>query len=180
MPHRLSSAQHGASVLEAVIAAGLLTIVLTALLPLVVSSAMARAAGRADTLAAQLARQRLAQLQALTHVAAPTGIVIDSDSRLDQGDPFTSGGDGLTPTGLAPLQNTTETWADWLDDHGAWLAAGTARPPGARFARRWGVLAAGPDGCLRLWVEVSPLDPPRGDRVAHAGAVQCPWGVAEP
>lgn len=153
---------------------------MAAVLPLAVSSAAALAITRGDLLAAHLARQRLAQLQALTHLATPTAIVMDLASRLDGADPFTGGGSGLTVTGVAPLQATTATWADWLDEAGAWQSAGIARPAGARFLRRWGVLPAGTAGCLRLWVEVSPLVAGPGERVAHAGSVQCAWGVAEP
>jgi hypothetical protein len=180
MSPRSTSAQRGASLLEAVMASGLLATVLATILPLVASSAVALAATRADLLAAHLARQRLSHLQTLTHFTAPSGIVFDRESRLDDAEPFTSGGAGLTPTGASPLQTTTATWADWLDEHGGWQSSGTAQPAGARFLRRWGVLAAGTEGCVRLWVEVSPLAPAPGDRTAHAGGVQCAWGVGEP
>ena len=105
---------------------------------------------------------------------------VDLQSRLDTVEPFASAGSGLQPTGLATLQTTTDAWADWLDSHGSWQGAGVLPPPTARFRRRWGILPFGPDGCLRLWVEVAPLDPAQRDRLAHAGSVRCPWGMGEP
>lgn len=175
-----SPADRGSSLLEAVIAAGLLATVLTGVLPLVTTATVGVAEARTDQLAAHLARQRLAQLQALTCARATTGLVTDLESRLDRADPFASGGRGLDPTGPGPLLDSTEGWADWLDERGQWHNAGTQPAPGARFRRRWGVLATGQVGCLRLWVEVSPLGRWRGDRVVHAGGVQCPWGVGQP
>jgi type II secretory pathway pseudopilin PulG len=175
-----SPAQRGSSLLEAVVAAGLLATVLSAVLPLVTTATIRVAEARTDQLAAHLARQRLSQLQALTRARTPTGLLTDLQSRLDGAEPFTNGGPGLDPTGPGPLADSMEPWADWLDEHGRWNAAGVQPAPGARFRRRWGILAPGEDGCLRLWVEVVPLGPSRGDRVVHAGGVQCPWGEGQP
>jgi hypothetical protein len=160
-------------------AVGLMAVVLTAVVPLVTTAVVRVDEARADDLAAHLARQRLSQLQVLAHARTATGTVTDLQSRLDGADPFASGGHGLEATGQAPLLDSTESWADWLDQHGLWQGAGAQPPTGARFRRRWGILATAQDGCLRLWVEVSPLGPARGDRAAHAGGVQCPWGVAQ-
>jgi hypothetical protein len=180
MPSPSSPAQRGSLLLDAVMAAGLLATVLTAVFPLVTTATISVAEARTDQLAAHLARQRLSQLQALICARATTGLVTDLQSRLDGADPFASDGHGLDPTGPGPLLDSTDSWADWLDEHGRWHSAGTQPAPGAKFRRRWGILATGQDGCLRLWVEVSPLGPSRGDRAIHAGGVQCPWGVGQP
>ncbi len=179
MAHPLQS-NRGSSLLESVIAAGLLVTALAAALPLAVSTAAAVLHARADLLARHLARQRLSQLLVLTHVRAPTGIVADQQSRLDDAEPFRVGGAGLIPTGPAPLQVTAEPTVDWLDAHGSWLAGGSQTPPAAHFRRRWAVLAAGIEGCQRVWVEVAPLGPSVGDHTAHADGVHCPWGVGQP
>lgn len=175
-----SPAQRGSSLLEAVIAAGLLSTVVAAVLPLVAVSSVAVASTRGNLLAAHLARQRLSELQALINVRSSVGLVVDAQSRLDEADPFTPGGSGLGATGLGPLLATTAPWADWLDERGVWQGSGAAPPPAARFGRRWGILAAGPDECLDLWVEVVPIGWSGGDRAAHAGGVQCPWGAGAP
>lgn len=181
MSLRRASDRHGASLIEAVIAAGLLATVLGGVLPLVASAAVVVMTIRADQMAAHLARQRLAQLQVLTHLRLPTAIVFDQTSRLDDGEIFASAGSGLVPSGSGPLEETTDTWADWLDDRGTWVAAGVAQPQQARFRRRWGILAAGMSGCVRLWVEVTPLGGPMpAARATHAGTLRCPWGAGEP
>ena len=166
--------------LEAVIAAGLLATILAGVLPLAAVSIAMLAVVRADLIAAHLARQKLAHLDTLTLAQSSSGLVVDLQSRLDTVEPFASAGTGLQPTGLGPLQMPMDTWVDWLDARGAWQGAGTSPPPAASFQRRWGVLPFGADGCLRTWVEVSPLAAPPGERIAYAGSVRCPWGMGEP
>lgn len=181
MSLRRGSDRLGASLIEAVIAAGLLATVLGGVLPLVASAAVVVMTMRADQMAAHLARQRLAQLQALTHLRLPTAIVFDQTTRVDDGEIFALGGSGLGPSGAGPLEATTATWADWLDQRGVWIAAGVAQPDEARFRRRWGVLVAGANGCVRLWTEVTPLSGPMAAvRTTHAGTLRCPWGAGEP
>lgn len=175
-----SRGARGSALLEAVVSAGLLATILAGVLPLVAVSVAMRSAIRTDLLAAHLARQKLAHLHALTLSQAPAGLIVDLQSRLDTVEPFANAGPGLQPTGTAPLEGTTDTWADWLDVQGVWQGSGVAPPPAARFLRRWGILAFGPDGCLRLWVEVAPLAPSTRHRIAHAGSVRCPWGPGEP
>lgn len=173
-------AARGSALLEAVIAAALLATVLTGVLPLVTTVVVGATSARADLVAAHLARQRLAHLQTLTHTALPSGVLVDDQSRLDGPDAFSAGGAGLQPTGLTPLQAPTAPWADWLDAHGAWLASWPNVPQGARYRRRWGVVAGVGDGCLRLWVEAAPLGPSVGDHVFRAASLQCPWGAEAP
>ena len=128
----------------------LLATVLTGVVPLVTTAVAGTTAARSDFMAAHLARQRLAELQTLTHANAPTGVIADDSSRLDQAEVFTPGGPGLQPSGLTPLQVPTTPWVDWLDGHGAWLASGPQPPPGSplrpplghRLDRRRGVPAA--------------------------------------
>jgi Tfp pilus assembly protein PilV len=178
MPAFSRSESRGTSLLEAVIAAGLLATILTSVLPLVTVAVAGTAVARTDLMASHLARQRLAQLQALTHLRTAAGVIADDQSRLDQADLFTAGGQGLIASGPTPLTTSTSSWVDWLDERGAWQSAGTQPPPGARYRRRWGILAAGADGCLRVWVEVTPLGSSVGGHTAHEGSLQCPWGVA--
>ena len=177
MPSRCA---RGSSLLEAVIASGLLATVLTGVVPLVTTAVAGTAAARSDFTAAHLSRQRLAELQTLTHVNAPTGVIVDDISRLDQADVFTPGGPGLQPSGLTPLQVPTTPWVDWLDGRGGWLASWPQPHPRAHFGRRWGIVSTGGEGCLRLWVETSPTGPVVGDHVFHAASLQCPWGVEVP
>ena len=170
----------GSALIEAVVAAARLATMLTGILPLVTTAVVVAAATRADLVASHLARQRLAHLQTLTHTTLPSGVIVDDSSRLDLAEVFMSGGAGLQLTGLAPLLGPTTPWADWLDEHGVWLASGPQPPPRARFYRRWGVVSVGGEGCRRLWVEAAPLGPSIGDRVVRVASLQCPWGAETP
>jgi hypothetical protein len=164
----------GSSLLEAVVAAGVLATVLTGLLPLTTTAWTVAASARRDLVAAHLARQRLHQLQILTHVTVPGAMLRDIVTRLG-GAEIEAGGQGLTPTGLAPLAAPVAGSSDWLDARGGVLAWTAAAPPGAVFLRQWAVLDDG-STCLRLWVVVSGASdsgPPR----ASAAAVQCAWGA---
>ena len=168
--------RHGASLIEAVIAAGLLAVVLTGVAPLVAAAVTGTAAARVDLLAEQLARQRLAQLQALTHVNTAGTIVSDQATGFGSG-VFGSSGAGLALTGLAPLESSVAGWVDWLDQRGAWLSADVAPPPAARYRRRWGLLTGSGGDCIRVWVEVASLPASPGQGAAHASAHQCAWGA---
>lgn len=169
----------GASLIEAVVAAGLLAAVLTGVLPLATAVVSGTSASRGDLLAAHLARQRLAQLQALTFSRTASGVIADLQTGLAAAD-FVPGGAGLSVTGPAPLEASVDGWSDWLDARGAWLSADLTAPPTARYRRRWGILAGLPSDCVRLWVEVTPVPDATGLRRANAGALQCAWGAGWP
>ena len=77
MPSRCA---RGSSLLEAVIASGLLATVLTGVVPLVTTAVAGTAAARSDFTAAHLSRQRLAELQTLTHVRVPTGVIVSTQA----------------------------------------------------------------------------------------------------
>lgn len=169
----------GASLLEAVVAAGVLAGVLTGILPLTTASWNATAAARLDLLATHLARQRLQQLQALTHLRGPAGPVRDVITRLD-GEGFSADGAGLTVTGSTPLQAPLPGASDWLDGQGAVLPWTATAPAGARYLRTWAVLDDGRGACVRLWVSVTALRRPVRPRRIEMGAVQCAWGAGAP
>ncbi len=177
MPSR-RTCHDGTSLIEAVIASGLLALVLVALLPLTTAAIAGTHAGRTDGRAASLARHRLAQLRGLTHMRTASTAIVDLTTRVDHAEPAV-GGPGLSPTGVAPLEYPTEGWSDWLDEQGRWVGAGPSPPAGARYGRQWGVLSGETSACVRLWVSVQPLHEPASRR-AHAAGLQCAWGVAHP
>jgi hypothetical protein len=174
MAARVPPDVRGSSLLEAVVAAGVLATVLTGLLPLTTTASQIAATARRDLLAAHLARQRLHHLQALTHISTPGGIVCDTTTLLGGAD-ITAGGQGLTPTGLAPLDGPVEGSSDWLDARGMVLPWSAVAPPGAVFRRQWALLDDG-SACRRLWVVVRGATDARRHRAA-AAAVQCAWGA---
>ncbi len=177
MARRSDRTRRGTSLIEAVIASALLAVVLTGVAPLVVAAVAGTDAIRVSLLAEHLARQRLAQVQALTHMRVAGVVVADGSTGFAGGD-FVVGGAGLAATGLAPLQASVAGWSDWLDARGDWVSSSVGPPPEARYRRRWGIL---PDpsgiGCVRVWVDVTPVPAGVGQHPAHAAALQCPWGA---
>ncbi|HTU99157.1 MAG TPA: hypothetical protein VMF13_01365 [Luteitalea sp.] len=179
MAPSIPNTQHGSALLEAVVAAGLLSGVLTGLVPLTIAVGQVRATSRLDLVAAQLARQRLGELQVLTHVTGAGGVVVtDVSTQLGNGG-FDGGGAGLAATGIGPLASPLPGSSDWLDARGHPLAWSSTPPPGARYARRWAVVDDG-GRCVRMWVWVSVIARPLRPQVVEAGAAQCPWGAAQP
>ena len=172
------SSRRGVSLLEAVIASALLATVLTGVAPLVSVATASVSTTRGDVLASQLARQRLAQLEALAHLRTAAGISVDVVSRF-AGDGFVPTGSGLSPTGLQPLTTPVAGQVDWLDERGTWLASDAAPPGTAHYTRRWALLSHGADGCVRVWVVVEPLRARTGNRPVYLATVQCPWGSQE-
>ena len=169
------SSCRGVSLLEAVIASALLATVLTGVAPLVSMAAASVSTARGDVLAAQLARQRLAQIEALAHVRTAAGVSVDVVSRFE-GDGFVQTGSGLSPTGLQPLTMPVAGLVDWLDERGTWLGSGAAPPVNAHYARRWAVGSPASDGCVRVWVVVEKLRARAADRRVPFATLQCPWG----
>ena len=166
----------GSGLLEAVVAAGILAVVLTGAMPLVLAASQSASRQRTDLMASTLARERLAQLQMLQYLRAGATLILDGTT-LPRGEGFAGGGRGLTPTGPGALAAPLPASSEWLDEGGAWLGDGAgAAPLGAVYQRRWGVLARHDDACLQLWVEVRATAR-MAVPAASIGAVQCPWGL---
>lgn len=176
MASPVDTSRKGSGLLEAVVAAGILTTALAGILPLVLVAVNGAAQARTDLMAATLAQERLAQLQTLQYLH--TGAIVIGDGvTLPRGEGFVDGGRGLTATGLAALEAPQPASSEWLDDRGAWLADGSlAAPARAVYQRRWGVLAGPGTACLQLWVDVRTRVR-LATSAASAGAVHCPWGL---
>lgn len=171
-------ARGGVSLLEVVVAAGVLATVLTGVVPLVTTAVQASARSRVQVLAARLAASRLSELESLAHARTSIALISDQVSRLDT-PAMAMGGPGLLPAGLSTLDEPPAGWSDQLDAEGRYLAGGAGPVPGARFSRRWAVASAG-DGCLSIWVDVRDLHSHVIPAAATAAGLRCPWGVPEP
>ena len=174
MPSRCA---RGSSLLEAVIAAALLATVLTGVLPLVTTAVAGTTAARADLVAAHLARQRLAQLQALTHATLPSGVIADDRSRLDEAEVFTPGGPGLQPTGLDALCRCRPRhgWTGWMSTVRGWRPARKRRPARASAAAGASSRPVRRGAC-DCGSRSRRSAPSIGDRVFRAASLQCPVG----
>ena len=148
----------GFTLLEVVIALGILCVGVLMVAQLLGTGAEGVALSRAQTMTVTLASARLEQLAALTFVFDDAGLrVTDMATDLSARNPG-PGGRGLSSAGTDSLQTSTDGFADYLDAHGRWVGAGTSVPADAVFVRRWSIdpLAGSPDG-LVLQVLVRPV-----------------------
>jgi prepilin-type N-terminal cleavage/methylation domain-containing protein len=148
----------GFTLLEVVIALGILCVAVLMVAQLLGTSAEGMAVSRAQTMTATLASARLEQLRALTFEFDDGGLrLTDLVTDLSAQNPG-PGGRGLSSAGADSLQTSTAGFVDYLDAHGQWVGSGASVPADAVFMRRWSIdpLGGTPDG-LVLQVLVRPI-----------------------
>ncbi len=153
----------GFSLVEVLVAIGLLTVTGLSAVRLLVFAVDATAAARRQSTSTVLAASKLEQLRSLEWAYEPTADgragsrVGDLSTDLSL-DPPGSGGPGLGLSPDASLQQSIPPYVDYLDAAGRWVGQGASPPEGTVFVRRWSVrpLADSPD-VLRLRVSVVPL-----------------------
>jgi prepilin-type N-terminal cleavage/methylation domain-containing protein len=154
----------GFTLIEVLVAVLMFVTIATGVAQLVAVATRAMRAAREQTMAVMLASAKLDQLRALEWTYEMEGagdpIVERTDRDTDLSDENLSGGGwGLRPSPGDTLAASAPYFADYLDDRGRWLAAGTTVPAGAVFVRRWCVrpLAAAPDRALVIQVLVTTV-----------------------
>jgi prepilin-type N-terminal cleavage/methylation domain-containing protein len=173
MTARHARGQSGFTLVETLIALGLLAAVSAGIAHLFAITLRAGAAARESTLMTVLAASRLEQLLSLDWcmaVGAAPPAVPRSDVTTDLSrDPAGPGGPGLAEAPAGALDADTAGWVDYLDRHGRWAGTVPGVPRSAVYVRRWAVrhLPGPPDDVLALQVLVSPL---------HAEQVRTPGG----
>jgi prepilin-type N-terminal cleavage/methylation domain-containing protein len=147
----------GFTLIEVVVAVAVLVAVLSGVAGVWAMAAASTRAAREQTLAIQLARDKLEQLAALTWgVQSAGGVdVLASDvttnvSRV----PATTDGSGTRASPPDSLGVSRATYADYLDARGRWLDAGPSPPEGARFVRRWWLARTGAGSSEMLLFQV--------------------------
>ena len=147
----------GFTLIEVVVAVAVLVTVLAGVAGVWAMAAASTRAAREQTLAMQLARDKLEQLAALTWAVRSVGgaDVLASDvttnvSRL----PATTDGSGTRASPQDSLGASRATYADYLDARGRWLDAGSSPPGGARFVRRWWLARTGAGSSEMLLFQV--------------------------
>jgi prepilin-type N-terminal cleavage/methylation domain-containing protein len=148
----------GFTLLEVVIALGILCVAALGVAPLVTVSVEGMAASRWQTLSAVLASARLEQLRALTfEFDAEDRPITDGSTDLSRQAPG-AGGSGLSPAGTDSLHTSTAGFFDYLDAHGRWVGNGSSPPDDAAFVRRWAIdrFGGSPD-VLVVQVMVRPV-----------------------
>ena len=130
--HRLGHREDGFSLIEALVAMGLIVVLVTSLSQLFAMATMSTVGARARTAASLLATEKLEELRELAFGFDPQGIAL-TDGTTDTAGPVTvSGGTGLTSGGS--LDQSLAGYSDYLDLFGR--RTDLAR---AAFVRRWSI-----------------------------------------
>ena len=133
-------AEAGFSIVEVMVATGLLASALVALAQLFAIATTTNAAARSSTLTMMLAEQKIEQLRALQYTFDRAGLPVqDTLTDLSVDPPAAAGGKGLSPHTENTLQASTDGYVDYLDPWGRTLGGGTVIPDGTAVIRRWSV-----------------------------------------
>jgi type II secretory pathway pseudopilin PulG len=154
------SREGGFSLVEVLVATGLLAVALTTLAQLFAVSTKANSSARATSIASVLAQQKMEQLRGLTFGFDNLGLPISDTSTDVTTVPETlAGGHGLSPSPVGSLGTNTDGYCDFVDERGNVLAGGTVPPPTTAYIRRWSVepLPTNPNNTLVLQVLVTRL-----------------------
>ena len=152
------SSEAGFSIVEVMVATGLLASALVALAQLFAIATTTNASARTSTLTMMLAEQKIEQLRALQYTFDRAGLPVqDTETDLAVYPPAATGGKGLSPHTENTLQSNTNGYVDYLDHFGRTLGGGTVIPDGTAFIRRWSVepLPTNPNNVIILQVLVT-------------------------
>jgi hypothetical protein len=155
---RSSSPESGFSLVEVLIAAGLLATTLVSLAQLVALSIATNGASRNTTSASVLAAQKMEELRALVWGFDAAGArIADTQTDTTVAPELPAGGTGLASSPASALREDTPGWVDYVDRFGRKLATAVDTPGEAMFIRRWSVqpLAAGAADTLVIQVLVT-------------------------
>ena len=151
-------AEAGFSIVEVLVATGLLASALVALAQLFAIAQATNGAARSSTLTMILAEQKLEQLRGLQYTFDRVGLPVqDTTTDLAVYPPAATGGKGLSPHTDNTLQANTNGYVDYLDHYGRTLGGGTVIPENTAFIRRWSVepLPTNPNNVVILQVLVT-------------------------
>ncbi len=151
-------AEAGFSIIEVLVATGLLATALVALAQLFGIATATNQAAKNSTLTMMLAQQKIEQLRALQYTFDRVGLPVqDTATDLAVYPPLATGGKGLSPSTDNTLQANTDGYVDYLDHYGKTLGGGTVVPGNAAFIRRWSIepLPTNPNNVIILQVLVT-------------------------
>ena len=155
------SSSKGFSLVEVLIAMGILTVVSLGVAQLFAVATRANQVAKGQTSTTALAEQKLEQLRGLTWGFDTDGQGLPvSDTTTDLStDPATNRGSGLNPSPIDSLKTSQSGFVDYLDANGQYVGTGTTIPGGAVYVRRWAIqpLPTNPNNTLILQVLVSPV-----------------------
>jgi prepilin-type N-terminal cleavage/methylation domain-containing protein len=157
---RSSSTNRGFSLVEVVVAMGILTIVSLGVAQLFAASTRINVVAKSQTSTTMLAEQKLEQIRSLTWGFDTNGEglpVSDTTSDLTVY-PTTQDGSGLNPSPTDSLEHNTAGFVDFVDAGGTWVGTGDTPPGTAVYIRRWSIqpLPTNPNNTLVIQVLVTP------------------------
>jgi type II secretory pathway pseudopilin PulG len=143
--------ERGFSLLEALIATGILAVGLLSVAHLFGLAVRSNIASRTTTNATVLAQQKLEELRALTWSFDLQGMPVSdtsTDTTVVVEQP--NGGTGLSQSPANALQENTPGFVDYIDQFGGMRGGGANPPPDAIYTRRWAIepLPANPDSLI--------------------------------
>ena len=158
-----TASQSGFSLIEVIVASGLVTVAVASLAQLFVISTRANTSAQATTYASVLAQHKMEQLRGLTWGFDSLGLPLtDTTTDISVTPEKAAAGRGLSPSpagkaGAGTLSVNIDGYCDFLDGSGGWLAGGTTAPAGTVFIRRWSVepLPTNPNNTIVLQVLVA-------------------------
>ena len=157
---RSFSSGAGFSLVETIIAMGIMATALVTLAQLFGLSTRSNVGSRNTTYAAVLAEQKMEELRALTWGFDSSGLPLSDMTTNTAVSPETpNGGKGLDPSPLSALQENTDGYVDYVDNYGNKVGTGgTAPPEQAVYTRRWSItpLPTNPNNTLIIQVLVTP------------------------
>jgi prepilin-type N-terminal cleavage/methylation domain-containing protein len=156
-----SSSSAGFSLVEVVVAMGILTVVSLGVAQLFGAATRVNIIARGQTSTTMLAEQKMEQIRSLTWGYDTNGQGLPAtDSITDLSTyPTTQNGRGLDPSPTDSLEQNTAGFVDFVDAGGAWVGTGATPPPTAVYIRRWSIqpLPINPNNTLVIQVLVTPI-----------------------
>ena len=150
--------ESGFSLVEVIVATGILATALVSLAQLFAISTSANMAARNAGTTMIYAEQKLEQLRALSFTLDVAGLPIN-DAATDTSvyPPAAAGGTGLSPSPTNTIQTNTDGYVDYLDRNGKQLGGGATVPNNTAYIRRWSVepLPTNPNNIIILQVLVT-------------------------
>jgi type II secretory pathway pseudopilin PulG len=153
-----SSNNAGFSLVEVVIATGILAAALVSLAQLFAVATAANVSARNTGTAMVYAEQKMEQLRALSYTLDSDGLPItDTTTDTSVYPPAATGGKGLSPAATNTLQANEVGYVDYLDHLGQQLGGGPTDLAQASWIRRWSIepLPTNPNNVIVIQVLVT-------------------------
>jgi prepilin-type N-terminal cleavage/methylation domain-containing protein len=158
---KFSSSSRGFSLVEVVVAMGILTAVSLGVAQLFATATRSNIIAKGQTSTTVLAQQKMEQIRSLTWGFDTSGEGLplsDTTSNLSVF-PTAKNGHGLDPSPANSLESNTTGFVDFVDAGGGWVGTGLTPPSSAVYIRRWSIqpLPTNPNNTLVIQVLVTPI-----------------------